>query len=402
MAETTDAPKSTKATKLKFQPTSRAGKEYRTWFRGEHTNALPHDRHFYKAGGIEKYVLQGWTPETPSIDARTQVTAFGSCFAANISNWLSKRSYNVLNKAEDAGNAYVVECGEGMVNSFVILQQFEWAWEDKVFDQALWHGYDTTEYGYDPKVQAQTKKMFDETDVFILTFGLSEIWYDEPTGNVFWRTIPKESYDPERHKFRVSTVDENKENMRKIYDLIRKHRPDAKIIFTLSPIPLQATFRPNSCMTSSAVSKSVLRVAIDEVVREKQAEGVLHYWPSYELVTDAFQMPFKHDRRHVKEEVLDYIMMLFERTWCVDSELSEAELLSGWIIAGASAGIFPPVLKRICEGKKIHRMQKVLEREELLSEPFADKALRGMLASLIESWRAEGASAETESADEAV
>ena len=149
MAET----QSTKAKKLKFQPTSRQGKEFRTWFRGEHTNALPHNRHFYKQGGVEKYVLQGWAPDAPVITARTQVTAFGSCFAANISNWLSKRSYNVLNKAEDAGNSYVVECGEGMVNSFVILQQFEWAWENKVFDQALWHGYDTTEYGYDPKVE---------------------------------------------------------------------------------------------------------------------------------------------------------------------------------------------------------------------------------------------------------
>ena len=275
-----------------------------------------------------------------------------------------------------------------MVNSFVILQQFEWAWEDKVFDQDLWHGYDTTAYGYDPEVQAQTKKMFDETDVFILTFGLSEIWYDEPTGNVFWRTIPKESYDPDRHKFRVSTVEENKANMAKIYDLIRKHRPDAKIIFTLSPIPLQATFRPNSCMTSSAVSKSVLRVAIDEIVREKAEEGVLHYWPSYELVTDAFQMPFKHDRRHVKEDVLDYIMMLFERTWCVDSTLDDDEVMAGFVIAGASAGIFPPVLKRICEGKKSYRMEKLLQRDEILSEPFADKALRGMLYTLAESWRA--------------
>ncbi|MEL6792937.1 MAG: GSCFA domain-containing protein [Pseudomonadota bacterium] len=379
--------KSTKAKKLKFQPTSRAGKEYRTWFRGEHTNPLPHNRHMYKANGIQKYVLSGWTPEAPVITARTQVTAFGSCFAANISNWLSKRSYNVLNKSEDAGNSYVVECGEGMVNSFVILQQFEWAWENKVFDQDLWHGYDTTAYGYDPEVQAQTKKMFDETDVFILTFGLSEIWYDEPTGNVFWRTIPKDAYDPERHKFRVSSVEENKANMAKIYDLIRKHRPDAKIIFTLSPIPLQATFRPNSCMTSSSVSKSVLRVAIDEIVREKKDEGVLHYWPSYELVTDAFQMPFKQDRRHVKEDVLDYIMMLFETTWCVDSALSDTELLEGFIVAGATAGIFPGVLKRIIEGRKAFRMDKILEREELLPEPFADKALRGMLSTLAESWR---------------
>lgn len=382
-----------KADKLQFQTTSRQGKEFRTWFRGEHTNPLPHNRHFYKQGAIEKYVLKGWAPETPAIDVNTQVTAFGSCFAANISNWLSRRNYNVLNKSDDAGRAYVVACGEGMVNSFVILQQFEWAWEGKTFDQDLWHGYDTESYGYDPEVQAQTKKMFDETDVFILTFGLSEIWYDEPTGNVFWRTIPKDAYDPSRHKFRVSSVEENKDNMRKIYDLIRKHRPDAKIIFTLSPIPLQATFRDNSCITSNAVSKGVLRVAIDEIYREKQDEGVLHYWPSYEMITDAFGQPYKHDRRHPKDEVLDFIMMLFERTWCKDSDMTDIEQLSGYIIAGAAAGLFPSVLQRVCENKRYVRLRRIVSRDELLDEPFADKALKGMLETLAAHWEAEAAEA---------
>ncbi|MEO0360527.1 MAG: GSCFA domain-containing protein [Pseudomonadota bacterium] len=381
-----DAPK---AEKLKFQRTSRAGKDFRTWFRGEHTNPLPHDRHFFRDGAIEKFVLKGWLPDEPVIGPETNVTAFGSCFAANISNWLSKRRYNVLNKAEDAGKSYVVECGEGMVNSFVILQQFEWAWEGKTFDQELWHGYDATAYGYDPEVQARTKAMFDQTDVFILTFGLSEIWYDEPTGNVFWRTIPKDAYDPERHKFRVSTVEENKANMRRIYELIRWHRPEAKVIFTLSPIPLQATFRPNSCMTSNAVSKSILRVAIDETYRELAEENVLHYWPSYELVTDAFGQPYKHDRRHPEDRVLDYVMMLFERAWCVGSDLSEAEMLRGHVAAGAAAGIFPRVLERICEGKRAGRLAKILEREALVGEPFADKALRGMLESLRDAWAAE-------------
>ena len=42
-----------KADKLQFQTTSRKGKEFRTWFRGEHTNPLPHNRHFYKQFAIE-------------------------------------------------------------------------------------------------------------------------------------------------------------------------------------------------------------------------------------------------------------------------------------------------------------------------------------------------------------
>jgi len=382
-------PKSRKANLLKFQTTSRGGKEYRTWFRGDNMNILPHNRTFYRPNGIEKFVLEGWMPETPAITVNSQITAFGSCFAANISNYLSRRNYSVMNKADDAGRAYVVACGEGMVNSFVILQQFEWAWEDRRFDQELWHGYDAENYGYDPEIQKQTKEMFDQTDVFILTFGLSEIWYDEVTDNVFWRTIPKDVYDPERHKFRVSTVDENAENMTKIYDLIRKHRPDAKIIFTLSPIPLQATFRDNSCITSNAVSKGIMRVAIDQVVREKRDEGVLHYWPSYEMITDAFSQPYKDDRRHPDDDVLEYIMMLFEKNWCSDSELSEEDVLEGRLIAGASAGLFPAAVGRVCRSRNVVRMKKILERDQLLEDPGSDKALRMTLRKVLESWLVE-------------
>lgn len=375
-----------KAKKLQFQSTTRESREYRTWFRGESMNILPHNRSFYRPNGISNYVLEGWMPDSPIITVDSQITAFGSCFAANISNYLSRRNYSVMNKSDDAGRAYVVACGEGMVNSFVILQQFQWAWEDKAFDQELWHGYDAESYGYDPEVQRQTKEMFDSTDVFILTFGLSEIWYDEVTGNVFWRTIPKDVYDSERHRFRVSTVEENADNMRQIYDLIRKHRPNAKVIFTLSPIPLQATFRDNSCITSNAVSKGIMRVAIDQVVREKRDEGILHYWPSYELITDAFAQPYKHDRRHPEDDVLEYIMMLFEKNWCADSQLSDEDVLEGMLIAGAVAGLFPGAVGRICRNRNVERMKKLLARDQLLSDPGADRALRVTLSRVLESW----------------
>ena len=123
------------------------------------------------------------------------------------------------------------------------------------------------------------------------------------------------------------------------------------------------------------------------MMREKGGEGVLHYWPSYELVTDVFQMPFKHDRRHVEDDVLDYIMMLFERSWCVDSALDEDELLRGFITAGAAAGMFPRVLNRVCKKKAVVRLDRVMERETLLGEPRSDAALRGMLTRLRDAWQ---------------
>ncbi|MEL6584284.1 MAG: GSCFA domain-containing protein [Pseudomonadota bacterium] len=380
-----------RAQQVSFQSTSRHGKEFRTWFRGEHMNVNPTRARMVAADGVPKYVVKGWEPDEPFITEKTQITAFGSCFAANISNWLSKRNFRVLTRQGDPKRAYVIACGEGMVNSFVIRQQFEWAWENKTYEQPLWHGYKAEDYGYDPAVQAETKRIFDETDVFILTFGLSEVWYDEPTGNVFWRTIPKDVYDPSRHKFRVSTVEENRENLEAIYQLIRKHRPDAKVIFTLSPIPLIATFRDNSCLTSNSVSKAVLRVAIDETVRKHRDEGVLHYWPSYEIVTDVFRLPYKPDRRHPYTITLDYIMTLFEHTWCVPGEAPRPSVLQAWMKAGSRAGILPASFGRIATAARYRPLRAMLTREAPLDEdPKTDAALRKMLEQLRAEWNEHG------------
>ena len=40
-----------------------------------------------------------------------------------------------------------------------------------------------------------------------------------------------------RQKFRTTTVEENRADIRVIYDLIRKHRPDAKLICALTAMP---------------------------------------------------------------------------------------------------------------------------------------------------------------------
>lgn len=376
----------TSAQKHVFQTTQKDSAEYRTWFRGEHINYNPTELEMVGVDAVPDYILRGWTPKKPVITPQTQITAFGSCFAANISNWLARRNFRVLNKSEDAKRAYVVACGEGMVNSFVIRQQFEWAWENKVFDQPLWHGYKAEDYGYDPEVQAETKRIFDETDVFILTFGLSEVWYDDPTGNVFWRTIPKDVYDPKRHKFRVSTVEENRDNLTAIYDLIRKHRPDAKIIFTLSPIPLIATFRDNSCISANSVSKAVLRVAIDEVYRAKVDEGVLSYWPSYEIITDVFQYPYRGDRRHPKDPTLDYIMTLFEHVWCEDGDTPKPSLREAWVKACISAGFLPAHLMRFVKNRRPRKLRLATEAEVFSLDPKIDKAYKRLLNDLRQEW----------------
>ncbi len=276
-----------------------------SFYRGENTNFHPNDKSLSVPGFVGT-VVKGLVPDKPLITKQTKIVAFGSCFAEHISGYLHKAGYNIATKQDDI--AYISRLGDGIVNTSSVLQQFEWAWEGKQPQTELWHGYDGRAFGYDDRVRLATKNVLDGTDVFIITLGLSEVWCDKITGEVFWRAIPQDKYDPARHGFRVMTQAENVQNINAIVRLIEKHRPGAKVIFSLSPIPLTATFRPMSCIVANGASKANLRSALDET-------GVC-YFPSYEMVTTLFNHQWMEERRHVHRHVLDFIMCVFERYFC--------------------------------------------------------------------------------------
>jgi hypothetical protein len=248
---------------------------------------------------------------------------------------------------------YISSMGEGLVNTYALLGQFEWALENKHQPVDLWHGFKAEGYGYDECVRVRTRDVFLATEFFIVTLGLSEIWYDEVTGGVFWRAVPISAFDAGRHKFRVSTVAETKANLNAIYELIRRHVPDAKVLFTLSPIPLAATFRPVGCLTANSVSKAVLRAGLDEFLRERQTDlnKRLFYIPSYEILQHAFADPWKEDRRHPTGPVVDSILKTFEAVYCCnETSLGDANQFLQKHGAVMRTGIFESIALGISRG----------------------------------------------------
>lgn len=278
----------------------------REWWRGENCNFIPSRTNLQEEDAIDKYILDGWLPGSKLINRSTYVTAFGSCFAHQI----RKRLREYSSYTPQYPDLPIIHYGEAINNTFAILQQFRWALWDENFD-GLWHDKDINLVVPTEEMRANTKEVFEKTEVFILTLGLSEVWCNTMTGNVFWRAIPKENYDPERHSFRVSSVEENRQNLLLTTNIIRQFNPKAKIIFTLSPVPLNATFRPVSCITANSVSKAILRVAVDEVMR--MGISNLYYWPAYEIVKEFFPQPYQDDNRHIHPNVTKAILDKFAR-----------------------------------------------------------------------------------------
>jgi hypothetical protein len=311
---------------IEYNPEGQIKKEIgSSFFRGENCNFNPYKKDFENADFLESFLLKGWLPEKPFITKSTKITAFGSCFATHLTTYLTNIGYS-LSKERDP-EVYISSMGEGLVNTYALRQQFEWALCNERPPENLWHGFRAEEFGYRDEVRERTRKIFLETDFFLITLGLSEIWYDEVTGGVFWRAVPKRFYDPARHKFRVCSFDETKRNIRRISDLIFKHVPRARILFTLSPIPLAATFRPTSCMTANSASKAILRAALDEFYRDhtELLNKKLFYFPGYEVMAELFPNKFVDDNRHPHDEIILFIMKLFEAVYC-ESPITLAEV----------------------------------------------------------------------------
>lgn len=293
-----------------------------SWYRGENTNFLPAKKVMRDAeDGLAKFVLQGWMPDTPFIRRDQLITSFGSCFATHVTTFLDKQGFNVSLKDAKVENSYVIRFGEGLANTFAVRQQLEWGFGEQDFDDALWFGAQKEIAAPDPEVRRQTADLLSRTEVFIITLGVSEVWFDKQSGEVAWRAIPEQLFDENRHGFRVSTVEENRDNLGAIRDIILRHRPDAKIIFTLSPVPLMATFRDVSCISASSVSKAILRVAIDEFLRALPDEqDDTYYFPSYEAIMHFFREPFMEDNRHPKQKYVQKVLYHFLRFFCVQDE----------------------------------------------------------------------------------
>jgi hypothetical protein len=290
-----------------------------SFYRGKKINLNPYLSDREKKNFIEKYLLKGLTPQEPIITKSTRITAFGSCFAENITKHLTSRGYS-LSKNEEP-NIYISSMGEGMVNVHAIEQQFKWALENEEIPSGLWHNSATEEFELDEQTRIKTREVFLKTEFFIITLGLSEIWYDEETGGVFWRAVPISKFDETKHKFRVATFVETKSAIERIIDIIQRHNPSAKILFTLSPVPLAATFREISCIVANSASKAILRSALDEIIREKanQFNSRLFYFPSYEIVSELFPVKYYEDGRHPRDEIISFITNLFELIFCIDN-----------------------------------------------------------------------------------
>lgn len=90
-------------------------------------------------------------------------------------------------------------------------------------------------------------------------------------------------------KFRLGTYDEVSAALSKLYEAVRSINPDAHILFTLSPVPIDTALgidqeRKHSAIEIDCVSKSLLRAALHDFMTQHAEDKKLLYFQSFEIV----------------------------------------------------------------------------------------------------------------------
>jgi hypothetical protein len=282
------------------------------------------------------------------ISRRDQIATAGSCFAQHIARTLSSMGFGYL----------VTEVGPGTVgakdeNYGVFPARFGNLYTARQLLQLFQRAYglfepvdgewEANESGYldpfRPRIQhggfesieqlrtdrehhlVATREMFERCDHFIFTLGLTEGWRSVVDGAVFPLApgVVTDRIDNSQYEFHNFTVGEVEADMLQFIDHLRSINPSVRVLLTVSPVPLIATFEDRHVLVSTVYSKSVLRVAADAATR---ARPKVAYFPSYEIITGAQARSqfYEDDLREVSDAGVTHVMSIFVKHFTVEDD----------------------------------------------------------------------------------
>lgn len=272
------------------------------------------------------------------------IATSGSCFAQHIGRHLAENGYRYLvtepghpildRRTRELFNYGIFSARYGNIyTSRQLLQLFRRAYGTFEPRAVAWHGENGSlidpfrptiqpngfanelEYHRDRQQHfSAVRQAFESLDTFVFTLGLTECWVDAEDGAVFPSApgVAGGEFDPARHKFVNLGVDEVVDEIRTFVCELREVNPHARLILTVSPVPLAATAVDRHVLVSTTYSKAVLRVAAEQLVHELEC---VFYFPAYEIVTGNFSRGsyFAEDLRSIREEGVEHVMSLFFR-----------------------------------------------------------------------------------------
>lgn len=169
-------------------------------------------------------------------------------------------------------------------------------------------------------VEANSRDFMKTTSPLLvfITLGTNHVYRLKSTGEIVINCQKRPASLFQEEKL---SIDECSEYLQKTVDAVRQTNPEAKIIFTVSPIRYA-----KYGFHESQLSKSILLVAADKVISHN---ANCTYFPAYEIVVDELR-----DYRYYNPDMLHPSMQTVEYIWerLVDTYFSSAAktFISEW------------------------------------------------------------------------
>lgn len=275
-----------------------------------------------------------------------KVATAGSCFAQNIARYLKRSGFDFLvsetahpivpaDAAERHGYGLYSARYGNIYTARQLLQLFDRAYGSFAPAEEIWpapEGDGRVVDPFRPTIEpggyaseaelradrthhfARVREMFETLDIFVFTLGLTEGWESTVDGAVFpvCPGVSGGAFDSARHAFRNFRVGDITADLAAFIGRLRGVNPAARIILTVSPVPLVATASGNHVLAATTYSKSALRAAAQEIAEDHDE---VFYFPSYEMImgAPAAARYFAEDMRNVTEEGVAHVMSVFLR-----------------------------------------------------------------------------------------
>ncbi len=289
-------------------------------------------------GGLDPVIATKFT-----ITAADKVSTMGSCFAQHISRHLERTglTYFVtedapaeLTRAEaDQRNFRVFSARFGNVYTVRQARQlFDRAFGSFEPADDVWGLDGSYVDAFRPQIEPQgfasieqmrlsrsehlaaVRSLFIDSDVVVFTLGLTESWESTIDGAIYPVApgVHGGDFSSEHYRFVNFSAAEVTADLRHFVEQIRFANPAVRVLLTVSPVPLIATYAQRHVLVSNTVSKATLRVAAAAVTDEYD---FVEYFPSYEIIAgSAFGAQyFEPDLRQVSALGVAHVMRIFAK-----------------------------------------------------------------------------------------
>jgi hypothetical protein len=277
-----------------------------------------------------------------TINRSDRIATAGSCFAQHIARHLSASGFHYL--VTETPHPIVAECDVARFGYGLFTARYGNVYTSRQLVQLLKRAYDLFHPDEDvwprddgrlidpfrPQIQpngfaslgeyqgdrrqhfAAVRRAIETMDVFVFTLGLTETWVARSDGAAYplCPGVAGGTFDRAKYAFVNLSVADVVADLNIAIDFIRSKNPRARVILTVSPVPLIATAEDHSVLVSTTYSKAVLRVAAEEI---SAARAYVAYFPSFEVITGnhAQGRYFDTDLRSVKPAGVTHVMSLF-------------------------------------------------------------------------------------------